>query len=80
MIRVPYVSLANLILGRQAFLELLQNDLTADRLVAETCRLTEDLPYREKMLSSDEEVRTLLGGAGASDAVAKAMIDSLRAG
>ena len=80
MIRVPYVSLANLILGRQAFLELLQNDLTADRLVAETCRLTEDLPYREKMLSSYEEVRTLLGGAGASDAVAKAMIDSLRAG
>lgn len=77
IIKVRFVSLANLILDRLAFREFLQEDLTADNLTAELRRLLEDGPYREKMLADYAEVREKLGGTGASAAVARAMIEAL---
>ena len=78
ILKIKYVSLANLILDRGAFNELLQEDFTADRLVAEVRRLVEDEGCRSKMLADYAEVRELLGGSGASEAVAEAMIEELR--
>jgi len=77
LIKVPYVSLANLILGRLAFQELLQENFTLENLEAEVRRLWADETYRKRMQADYAEVRTLLGGGGASETVAKAMIDEL---
>ena len=77
-IKVKYVSLGNLILDRLAFRELLQDRLTVPALVEELERLTQDDAYRARMQADYTEIRTLLGGSGASEAVARAMIESLR--
>ena len=78
ILKIKYVSLANLILDRGAFHELLQEDFTTDRLVAEVRRLVEDGGCRSRMMADYTEVRELLGGSGASEAVAEAMIGELR--
>ena len=78
ILKIKYVSLANLILDRGAFHELLQEDFTTDRLVAEVRRLVEDEGCRSRMMADYAEVRELLGGTGASESVAEAMIEELR--
>lgn len=79
MIKVKYISLANLIIDRPAFRELIQNELTAKALMEEMGRIVEDAAYRERMLKDYADVREQLGGAGASAAVARAMVESLTA-
>ena len=78
--RIRFISLGNLCLGREAFRELLQWFFTPEAASAEVARLVEDAPYREKMLADYAEIRSLLGGTGASRAVARAMIEEIRKG
>ena len=78
ILKIKYVSLANLILDRFAFRELLQEEFTVGNLVAEVRRLVEDDACRSRMLADYAEVREKLGGTGASEAVAAAMIGELR--
>ena len=78
ILKIKYVSLANLILDRGAFHELLQEGFTTDRLVTEVRRLVEDDGCRARMLADYAEVREKLGGSGASEAVAEAMIAEMR--
>ena len=77
IIKVKYASLGNLILDRYSFKEYLQERFTVPRLMAELERLTADEDYRARMQADYAEIRTLLGGSGASEAVARAMIESL---
>ena len=74
LIRVPYVSLVNLILGRPAVKEYLQHDFTPEKLLAEAVQLVGDASYRAAMLAEYAQVRALLGGGGASESVAEAMV------
>ena len=76
---IKYISLGNLILDKCAFRELIQDDFTAEAATSEILRLMEDLPYRRQMLSDYSEIRARLGGSGASQAIARAMVDALRA-
>lgn len=78
--RIRFISLGNLCLGREAFRELLQWFFTPESASAEVIRLVEDAPYREKMLADYAEIRASLGGAGASRAVARAMMEEIRKG
>lgn len=77
IIKVRYISLGNLILDKLAFRELIQDDFNPDALVEEVRRLIEDKEYKNRMLSDYAEIRKRLAGAGASDAVARSMIDNL---
>lgn len=77
IIKVKYVSLGNLILDRYAFRELLQERFTVPKLMEELERLTADEAYRTRMQADYADIRTRLGGSGASEAVARAMIESL---
>ena len=77
IIKVRYISLGNLILDKLAFRELIQDDFNPDALVEEVRRLIEDKDYKNRMLSDYAEIRKRLAGAGASDAVARSMIDNL---
>ncbi len=76
-IKVKYISLGNLILDRLAFSELWQNGLSVPALMEELERLTADEAYRARMQSDYAEIKELLGGSGASEAVARAVIESL---
>lgn len=78
IIKVRFISLGNLIVDRCAFKEFIQDDCNADALVAEVRKLIEDRAYRGRMLKDYEQIRLLLGGSGASDAVASAMIEELK--
>ena len=71
---IKYISLGNLILDKLAFRELIQFDFTAEEAGKEIRRLIEDVPYRQRMLDDYARIREELGGSGASQAVAKAMI------
>ncbi|MBQ3872678.1 MAG: lipid-A-disaccharide synthase, partial [Bacteroidales bacterium] len=70
-------SLANLIINRLAFKEFLQENFTVENVLAEVKRLLDDESCRSAMLGDYAEVRALLGGTGASRAVAKSMIAEL---
>jgi lipid-A-disaccharide synthase len=74
MIKVKFISLANLIIDRPAFRELLQDYFTADNLYDELERILSDGSYRSRMLADYDEIRRLLGGTGASLKAAEAII------
>lgn len=74
---IKYISLGNLCIDKCAFQELIQEDFTAEKVLAEVRRLTGDHDYREKMLDDYADIRQSLGGKGASRAVAKAIMKEL---
>ena len=78
IIKIRFISLANLIIDRAAFKEYLQNYFTAENLVQEVRRLVMDENYLTRMQADYAEIREKLGGTGASDAVAEAMVAELR--
>lgn len=75
---IKFISLGNLIIDRLAFRELIQEDFTAENVCSELISITSDPERREKMLSDYAEIRSRLGGSGASRSVARAMIEELR--
>ena len=77
IIKVKYISLGNLIVDRLAFKEFIQHDCNPDALVTEIRDLIENPARRNAMLAEYSEIRNLLGGSGASSAVAKSMIEEL---
>lgn len=76
---IKYISLGNLILDKCAFRELIQDNFTVEAATNEILRLMEDQPYRRQILSDYSEIRARLGGSGASQAVARAMVEALKA-
>lgn len=79
MDNIKYISLGNLIVDKLAFRELIQEDFTSDEVCAEVTRLVCDASYRAQMLEDYALIREKLGGKGASEAVAKAMVEELHA-
>lgn len=75
--RFRFISLGNLCLGREAFRELLQWFFTPEAAAEEVRKLVEDDAYRARMFADYAEIRQSLGGSGASNAVARAMIEEL---
>lgn len=78
-VKLKYISLANLIMNAGLFKELIQHECTPELIMKELNRLLDDIPYREKMMDDYAKVRNILGGKGASEKVAKAMIVELEA-
>lgn len=70
-VHVPYVSLANLTLGRAVFPELLQDAASPEAIFRELRSLLTDPGVRRRMLDDYTELRTVLGGTGASARSAK---------
>lgn len=76
---INFISLGNLIVGKQVFRELIQEDFNTAAVFAELRRMTEDKKYRDAMEEGYKEIRAVLGTSGASEAIAKAMIEELKA-
>lgn len=77
IVKVKYISLGNLCVDRFAFKEFVQDGCNSAALVEEVRKLIEDKAYRNKMLDDYAEIRRLLGGSGASAAVAEDMVENL---
>ena len=60
------------------FKEFIQDGCNADALAKEVRDLIENPARRERMLDDYADIRNLLGGTGASAAVAKAMIEEMK--
>jgi lipid-A-disaccharide synthase len=75
-IRVKYISLVNLIADRAVVTELIQDELNTDRIESElTAILQPDI--RKRMFEDYAEIRKLLGGGGASERAADAVVKLL---
>ncbi|MDD2594667.1 MAG: lipid-A-disaccharide synthase [Bacteroidales bacterium] len=78
LVHVNYISLANLILDKLIFKELIQHDATPDKMLKELDKLVFDNKYRENMEEDYVRLKEVLGGGGASDKIASAMINILK--
>jgi len=66
LIKIKYISLVNLIMDREVVTELIQEELNTQRIADELSRIINDASSRKKMLVDFAELRTKLGGEGAS--------------
>ena len=80
VVRCPWISLVNLNLGRESVAEVLQSGLDTARAERELRAILPGGEKRERMLADFRELRTVIGGPGASDRVAARMVELLRAG
>ncbi|MBI2914300.1 MAG: lipid-A-disaccharide synthase [Firmicutes bacterium] len=79
LIRIPYVSLPNIVAGKRVIPELLQHEATPDRLAALLLHLYQNGVERDAMSAELREIRGKLGSPGAVGRVAE-MVVSLGAG
>lgn len=78
VLKVPWVSLVNLNLGREAVAEIIQSDRDITRAEQELRAIVAGGAKREKMLSDFDELRTIMGTPGASERFARRMVEELR--
>jgi len=77
VLKVPWVSLVNLNLGREAVTEIIQSDLSVDRAERELRAIVAGGAKRGRMLADFDELRTVIGGPGASERFARRMVEEL---
>ncbi|MBQ7773109.1 MAG: lipid-A-disaccharide synthase [Bacteroidales bacterium] len=77
VVKLKYISLANLIMDKGLFKELIQHDCTPDKISMELDQLLGNEEYRNEMMGNYAKVREILGGKGASAKVARAMTEEL---
>jgi len=70
-VNVPHYAMANLIAGRRVVKELIQKEFTPEAVAAETLALLEDAEGRAALKGALREVRSRLGGPGASARAAR---------
>jgi lipid-A-disaccharide synthase len=77
LIRVPYISLPNLIADKQVVRELIQEDFSAEMLRKELMRLLSDLEYRIEIQAGYDLIRDRIGEQQASNQVANLILEAL---
>jgi lipid-A-disaccharide synthase len=70
LVRVDSIGMANIIAGEKVVPELIQGEMTAERIVAESKTILNDARLRERMIAKLTEVRDKLGAPGAAGRVA----------
>ena len=78
LIKVPYISLVNLVLDKEAVLELFQNDFSLEKLQSELTQLLDDSQRRITMLEDYQELHKRMGGPGSSARTAQLMLEALK--
>jgi lipid-A-disaccharide synthase len=73
--RVDMYAMVNLIAGRRIVVELIQDDCTPEAVTSEAVRILTDQAYRDQMIAALADVKRQLGGPGASDRAAEAILD-----
>ena len=74
-VRIDHIGMPNIILGRRAVPELIQDELTPERLAREVLEIIEDRQRYDRMQQSFDEMRRMLGNASPSKGVATWIAD-----
>ena len=77
-LRIPYISLVNINLNREAVKELVRANLPIEESARELEAILPGGSDRERMLRDFDELRTMMGEAGASERFAKDIVNTLR--
>ena len=80
VIRVPYISLVNLIADREVVPELIQRDFNAERIAEILPTLVEDTPAREGQLAGYRSIKNQLGEHDTSAVVAAQIVEKADGG
>jgi len=78
ILKVKYISLVNLVAGKEVVRELVADTMTVPNVQAELKALLKDVAYRNRMLQEYDRMIQILGPAGASRQAALKMIELLR--
>ncbi len=78
ILKVKFISLVNLIAGKEVVKELVADTMTVENMRRELGVLLGDKPERRQMLLAYERVIDLLGEAGASQRAASQMVEMLK--
>lgn len=77
LVKVPYIGLANIVVGEGVVREFIQDAATAESLSAEISRILSDTGYAGQIRQGLSKVRDRLGSAGCSQRVAVILQDML---
>ncbi|WP_181305937.1 lipid-A-disaccharide synthase [Rufibacter sp. XAAS-G3-1] len=80
VIKVPFISLVNLIAGRKVVPELIQGNMNAQNLVKELKNILQNPEGRAAQLEGYKHVQSLIGDFNTSQTAAKLMVEYLREG
>ncbi len=78
LLKIPYVSLVNLNLQREAVREMVVHNPSVEEAEGELRSIMKGGSKREKMLKDFDELRQIIGGAGASDRFAADIVQTIQ--
>lgn len=79
-LRVPYIGLANLVAGEEVAPELIQGEVTAQRLAREALSILKNEQRKKDMIDRLELLRHKLGSGGASERTARIALEMMEGG
>jgi lipid-A-disaccharide synthase len=77
VVKVPFIGLVNLVAGEEVVPELIQAEVTPQRLAKEADAILGDSRMKENMIKNLEKVKTKLGQGGASEKTAKIAMEMM---
>jgi len=79
LVQIPYIGLVNIVAGKVVAPELIQHDMTSERLCGEALRLLRSPNLVQDMREAFQNVRESLGTSGASRRVAELVLAEIQA-
>src|SRR5262245_47407621 len=80
VVNVDFLGMPNLLAGKEVVPEFFQHDAKPDAIVMAVRLLMEDAPARDRMISDFDAIISKLGGTGASERAAQAILKELNEG
>jgi lipid-A-disaccharide synthase len=77
VVNVDFLGMPNLLAGKEVVPEFIQHGAKPDAIVKDVRSLLEDLPARDRMISDFDAIISKLGGTGASERAAHAILEEL---
>ncbi|MGY6522875.1 MAG: lipid-A-disaccharide synthase [Mongoliitalea sp.] len=78
LIRVPFISLVNLIAGKKVVTELIQNDYSMDRLTDELNRMLSNVQVKATIYEGYDLIREKIGSQSASEHTAELIVQAVK--
>lgn len=80
VVNVDFLGMPNLLAGKEVVPEFIQHDARPGDIIKAVRLLMEDSPARDRMISDFDAIIRNLGGSGASERAAQAILEELQAG
>jgi lipid-A-disaccharide synthase len=77
VVKVPHIGLVNLVAGEEVVPELIQDEVTPERLVQEALVLLKNASKRNEVIRKLQDVRSKFGQPGASEKTARIALDMI---